>query len=168
MCPQFVEHRSCSRILVKALVFLKLKGLSLSCCWHICCQDLTASPICFGLGWSTPLYPAHRVTSHLSPRWSSHILVNPLSHSYLLCLLLETSGSLLFLVQALGNLEMALCQAQPPRHFSQKLLLLEPCQLWVSFRGGHLFRLNWEMASAKQRVPTSRRLSDPKWHHKMG
>ena len=48
------------------------------------------------------------------------------------------------------------------------LTFLEPCQLWVSLRGIHPFRLNLGMALAKGRVLTSQSFSSPSLGHKMG
>lgn len=126
----------------------------LSSPWRPWAPCVTVAPTCFAVERSGPCpLPAESPPTALCPPWRTHRFVNTLSNGCLLCPLLETSGSLLFLAQALGNLRHALCQVQPPWHLPHKRLLPEPCGC-ISQRYASL-QAERGKSSSKQRVPIS-------------
>lgn len=107
------------------------------CRWHPCAQCPSVTPTCFATEWSGPgPLPTESPPTALRPPWRTHPFLNTLSNGCLLCPLLETLGSLLFLAQALEDLGRALCQVQPPWYLPQTRFLPEPCSYGCLSEGG--------------------------------
>lgn len=116
----------------------------------------------FGLGG--PRMPSAH--NHLSltpcPPLGTHTLVNSLPATAFLFVPFWKLLDLFYSLPRSWEPGVGSVSGLPPRPFSQMPPLPELCQLHVSLRRMHLFRLNREKAPVKQRVPTSQSLSHPR------